>query len=488
MNGLNSIAWTPQTGPQKALIDAPFPEIFYGGARGGGKTDGVLGKYLLKERRYGENFNAIFFRKELPMLDDAIERSRQIFEPIGGKYSDQKKTWILPNGGRLRFRPLERVQDADKYQGQNVTDCCVEEAGQYANPKAIDRLNGVLRSAAGVPTQLIMTGNPGGAGQNWIKKRYIDPCPKGMRPISRELPTGDTHEFIFIPSKLQNNKKLLENDPQYIKRLYLVGNDKLVRAWLEGDWNAVEGAYFDKWSDANVISPFPIPDHWLRFRSGDWGSAKPFSFGWWAVVGEWTETPDGWLPPGALVRYREWYGCKPNEPNTGLKLVAEDVGKGIAIREQKDPKITYGVLDPAAFAEDGGPSLAERIYNGSEKSVKFRKADNKRVPKAGAMGGWDQLRSRIEGEDFGEPYGIRPMIYCVESCRDSIRTIPVLQHDLDKPEDLDTDGEDHAADEWRYACMSRPWTKTIQPIEKGKTLNNMTLNDLWNTKPQRQRI
>src|SRR5574341_1519172 len=85
--------WAPQPGPQKALIDCPLPEVLYGGARGGGKTDGVLGKYALKAKRYGRWFNAVFFRRELPMLDDAIERSAEIYGAIGAKWSEQKKTW-----------------------------------------------------------------------------------------------------------------------------------------------------------------------------------------------------------------------------------------------------------------------------------------------------------------------------------------------------------------------------------------------------------
>jgi hypothetical protein len=35
--------------------------------------------------------------------------------------------------------------------------------------------------------------------------------------------------------------------------------------------------------------------------------------------------------------------------------------------------------------------------------------------------------------------------------------VPFLQHDPDRPEDVMTDSEDHAGDEARYACMSRPW-------------------------------
>jgi len=451
-----AIAWAPQAGPQHSLIKCPVPEIFYGGARGGGKTDGVLGKYALKAQDYGPGFNALFFRKELPMLDDAIERSHEIYGAIGAKWNDQKKTWRFKEGGRLRFRPLERVDDAGKYQGQNVSDITVEEAGNYSNSVAIDRVNGVLRSATGVPTQLILTGNPGGPGQGWISERYINPYPSGNRILRRELPNGAEHRYVYIPSRIQNNRILTAHDPEYINRLYLVGSQELVRAWLEGDWNAVEGAYFDCWSnEKHVVKPFEVPENWLRFRSFDWGSARPFSVGWWAVVPDTYRTPDKrTLPKGALLRYREWYGAK--SANTGLKLTVEQVAEGIKQREEGD-KVTYGVADPAIFAEDGGPSMAHRMITAAK--IVWKPADNQRVPgNRGPVGGWNMVRQRLQGEDG------RPMIYCFDTCRDSIRTIPALQHDEKKPEDLDTDGEDHAADEWRYACMSRPWI----PVENKK--------------------
>lgn len=444
------MVWRPQPGPQKALIDCPLPEIFYGGARGGGKTDGVLGKYALKAKRYGKHFNAVFFRRELPMLDDAIERSSEIYGPLGAKWSEQKKTWRFPHGGRLRFRPLERVEDAEKYQGQNLTDACVEEAGQYPDSRPIDRVNGVLRSAHGVPTQLLLTGNPGGPGQTWIKQRYIDPAPMGMQVLTRVLPNGKEHKFVYIPSRVQNNRILLESDPDYINRLYLVGSQELVKAWLEGDWDAIEGAFFGEFStQRHVVAPIRLPNHWTRFRAMDWGSARPFSVGWYAVS-------DGELaqfPRGALIKYREWYGMKEGQPNVGLKLTAEEVGRGIKEREPDGEKIDYGVLDPAAFAEDGGPSIAQRM------GVIFRRADNKRVERNGAMGGWDQLRERLKGEE-------RPMIFFFSTCVHTIRTLPALQHDPSRAEDVDTDGEDHAADETRYACMSRPW---IRPTATNRT-------------------
>jgi hypothetical protein len=150
------------------------------------------------------------------------------------------------------------------------------------------------------------------------------------------------------------------------------------------------------------------------------------------------------LPRGCLVRYREWYG-KGAADNSGLKLTAEQVGDGIVEREEYDPKLSYAVLDPSAFRVESGPSIAERINGRLIKKgyAAFHEADNKRVQmaqgttKRGPMSGWDQLRARMVG-DAGTP-----MIVCFSTCTDSIRTIPVLQHDDKRPEDLDTNSEDH---------------------------------------------
>ena len=86
---------------------------------------------------------------------------------------------------------------------------------------------------------------------------------------------------------------------------------------------------------------------------------------------------------------------------------------------------------------------------------------------------------RLLGEDGGD--GIeRPMIYWFGSCTHSIRTIPLLMHDENVPEDVDTNGEDHAADTARYACMSRPYTRPKPPEAKPMTdLSDVTLNQLW---------
>jgi hypothetical protein len=467
-----TVIWEAQE-RQAAFIACPVFEVFFGGARGGGKTDAVLGDFLEHADSYGEHAIGLMVRRQRTELIETIERSRTIYTPLGWTFHEQDKMWRAPNGARLRFAYLERDQDAAGYQGHSYTRMYVEEIGNFPSDKPILKLMATLRSGAGVPVGFRATGNPGGPGHQWVKARYIDHAPAGWK-VFKDDRSG--LERVFIPSKVGDNHYLGDD---YVARLRASGSQELVRAWLEGDWSVIEGAFFDCWStEKHVIRPFAIPDHWLRFRSADWGSARPFSVGWWAVVSDDhrvqdTERDSGaYLPRGALVRYREWYGA--SGPNVGLKLHAEDVALGIAQRDGSDA-IGYGVLDPAAFSVDGGPSIAERMATATNGKVWFKRADNRRVGVRGALGGWDQMRARLKGDADG-----RPMLYTFSTCTDFIRTVPALQHDPDRPEDVDTDGEDHAGDEARYACMSRPWIEdAIRPKDvlaellKPKTLNDM---------------
>lgn len=398
-------------------------------------TDGVLGKWALKESRHGKNFNAMMFRPTTTSSEDAIERSHEIYGPLGGRFNSQKLIWRMPNGGRVGFGYLRTVDDAKNVQGRNLTDAWVEEIGQQPDPAPVDMLFGALRSRT-VPVQLIGTGNPGGPGQGWISKRYgLIPLPQKPTIVKRTLPNGAIHKAAVIPSRLTDNKLLLSGDPGYVSRLYLSGSQGLVDAWLNGNWAAVEGAYFDCWSERMIVQPFAIPAHWTRFRSYDWGSASPFSVGWWAVA----DGSMGGFPKGALIRYREWYG---GEGVRGFKMTNQDQARGILEREAQGERIDFSVADPSIWAERGGPSIAEDF---AKEGVFFTPGDNSR------LAGWAQMRQRMTGDD-----GV-PMIYVFSTCVDSIRTIPTLPHSMHQPEDLDTSAEDHAADDWRYACMARPW-------------------------------
>lgn len=443
MSGTHSVVWKPQPGPQTALIECPVFEVFYGGARGGGKTEGSIGDWLEHCSTYGSAANGIFLRRTSRQLEEVIARTKQIYKPLGAHFREQKGEWEFPNGARQKFRYLERDTDAEEYQGHSYTWCGVEEATNFPSPEPINKMRATLRSAAGVRPRMVLTGNPGGPGHQWVKARYILPAPQGYKVLVENFTnpfTGERVELerVFIPSKISDNPMLMRNDPLYIARLQQQGSAQLVKAWLAGDWDIIIGAFFDCFSYEKHVLPLSflplIPPGALRFRSFDWGSAKPFSVGWYVLSdGTWG------LPKGALLKYREWYGA--SAPNVGLKMTAEAVAEGILERE-KDDIIRYGVADPATFIQDGGPSIAERM---AVKGVTFRRADNKRKT------GWDQLRKYLVG-DAGVP-----MLYFLETCEDTIRTIPTLQHDDRDMEDVDTEAEDHAGDETRYAVLSRPW-------------------------------
>lgn len=466
-----ALPWSPQPGPQTEAICADWcPELFYGGAAGGGKSDFLLGDFLQDVPTYGRHWRGILFRRTYGELEELADRAREIFPQSGATWHEQSKSWTWPNGAMLRFRYLDNDKDATRYQGHAYTWIGWDELTQWPTDFGYKYLRGRLRSAHNVPTKRIRAAaNPGGVGHHWVKAYFVAPWPAGLRPIKD--PVLDSLR-MFVPARLMDNKILLNSDPGYANRLKGLASDAMVRAWLEGDWDVVEGAFFDCWShNKHVIKDFTPPREWTRFRSMDWGSAKPFSIGWWAIVLDdyQAEGMEGkvLLPRGALVRYREWYGRGPGI-NVGLKLPADRVATGMVQREKQggDPKMRYAVADPAIFKEDGGPSIGERINTRLTRlhCTPFHAADNSRIPQRGSMGGWDQVRMRMIGENN------RPMIYCVESCADSIRTVPALQHDPAKPEDVNTEGEDHAGDDWRYACMSRPFVVvTVEPPKVVKT-------------------
>lgn len=516
--------WAPNPGPQSWLITCPIFETLFGGARGGGKSDGVLGEWATHADQYNENAIGLCVRRERTQLVELVERSKILYFPLGAKFNEQDKVWRFPNGARLRFAYLESDNDAQAYQGHSYTRVYVEEMGTFPNPEPIFKLMATLRSGAGVPCRFIATANPGGPGHSWIKARYIDPAPTGMKILPTKFINPFTKdeifkERIFIPSKITDNP--YTNTPAYIGNLYLSGNAELVKAWLMGDWNVMLGAFFPEFDTRkHVIRTFKIPRHWTRFMSMDWGTATPFSIGWWAVVPDEFDAgieiyPNQWqffegqaeitgitrLPKGAIIRYNEWYGSRGAElstvsttenMNVGLKLTAEEVAQGIVVREATEPKnefgrarIAYRVADPKMFTWDSGPSISERFSN-KPYHLNLSKADNKRVPRAGAMGGWDILRARLKGD------GITPGIFFMENCINAIRTLPIMEHDPLKMEDVNTDSEDHAPDEIRYACMSRPYSAVaaVDKIRRTLRMKDNTigmldlLEDLKDTKKQ----
>lgn len=375
----------------------------------------------------------------------------------GAEYYKQEKRWVMPTGATLTLRSLETPEDAAKLQGFSFSWIGWDELGQWRDDSAYKQIMATLRSAEPVEFKRIRaTGNPGGPGMHWIRERFVDPAPLGYE-IIKDQQTGMLR--VFVPSRVTDNLILLKRDPGYIDRLRGVGSPELVRAWLEGDFSAVVGSFFTEFGPHHVRRPFKIPSGWLRFKAFDWGSARPACCLWFAV----SDGEIAGIPVGALLVYREIYFAAG--ANVGLRLTVEQVADRIREAEVGDERMAYAVADPAIFATDGGPSIAERF---AAKRVFFRPADNRRTGKLGASAGWDIIRQRLIGDD-----GL-PMLYMFSTCTNLIRTLPLQQHDPAKPEDLDTAGEDHACDALRYGCASRPWVKQV-PFRR----EHVSLELLW---------
>ena len=455
------IAWEPQPGPQDDFIAAKWcPECFYGGAVGGGKSDALLGDFLQDVFVYGDAWKGVIFRRTYPELEKLIERAKQIYTTTGATWHEQKKTFIWQNGAFCKFRHLKRVADAENYQGHEYTWIGFDELTHWPNDKAYRILLARLRSADPSVRNLRIrsTGNPGGPGHNWVKSRFIDPAPLGYQVIV-DFETGQ--ERMFIPARVSDNPLLLKATPDYIDRLKGIGSPELVRAFLFGDWNQIVGAYFKFEPERHVIHPFALPPaaQWTRISGFDWGSARPFAMVWGAVANGEGEGEAGRIPRGAIVIYREAYGGKNNE---GWRWHAEQTADYLLALEGGDkPQIRRA--DTQIWEQDGGPPIAERM---ARRGLVFTKADKKRVA------GWDQIRARLEGEDG------KPMLYIFSTCRELIRTLPTLQHDELKPEDIDTEGDDHCADALRYLCMSRPYTAPKKAPPPDLT-RKPTINELW---------
>ena len=284
------VIWQAQAGPQTALLSAPDnrAEIFFGGARGGGKTDGCIGSWMAHENRHGKHAKGIIFRRSMSELEEVQNRMMEIFPAMGATYAVSTKTWIWPSGGTLKLRFLDADEDATKYQGHAYTWMAFDEAGNWPSPKPIDMLRATLRSVHGVPTRLLLTGNPGGKGHDWIKERYIDPA----RPMTPFL-GPDGHLRVFIPSRLQDNLLLMEKDPGYINRLKASGPSWLVKAWLEGDWAASEKGNLFKREHWKFYDPDQLPKTEMIIQSLD-SAFKTGSQNDYSVCSTWARCKDGY--------------------------------------------------------------------------------------------------------------------------------------------------------------------------------------------------
>ena len=445
---LENKVWSPQPGPQAWAYQATgvVKEVLFGGTRGSGKTDLLLGDQITGALAWGPWWHGMIVRRKYKdfatirkRLDELIRMGLPA-ERSGGE--TQLGVVRLSNGATIYLQAIPRLDLADDHQGQAYTRISIDEAPllPFIGP-LIDRLKGCLRSVHGVPTGFLLTGNPGGPGSAQVKLLYIDPAPPNT--VQRDEYTSR----VFISSRLTDNRVLATRDPNYIAQLQSIKDPLLRRAWIDGDWDVFIGQAFDFRNDpppeGHVIDPiWPIPEHVPLYMTFDWGYGKPFSIGWW-----WVDTAD------TLIRCAEWYGWDGKTPDVGLRLTDEQIAEGILEREAKLGLQGRDIIrlagpdcwnrKPNYLGGGQGPSTAE-VFR--DKGIRLRPGDPSRTLKI------RQFRSRLARQGPLD----QPRLLVYSTCRHFIRTIPALCMDELNPEDVDTDAEDHVYDEACHICMARP--------------------------------
>lgn len=421
---------------QKEFLTAKLRNVGFGGARGGGKSWSVRTKAVLLCAKWA-GIKIMIMRRTYPELEANHVSPLKALLGNAAKYNKTEKTFTFPNGSTILLRYAATEADMEHYQGIEVDVLFIDEATQFTF-EMYTRAKAFVRGVNRFPKRIYLTCNPGGRGHAWVKRLFID---------RKYLPGENPDEYQFIKSRVYDNKALMASDPDYVRQLESLP-DKLRKAWLEGSWDIYEGQFFEEFIDnpegydthlnTHVINPFDVPKSWPIYRSFDWGYSKPYSCGYWTVDYD-----------GVLYRVSELYGCT-GTPNEGVKKPPSEVFKEIAEYERERFKgyDILGVADPACWNASTGPSVAETA---GEYGIYFTQGDNARIS------GWMQIHNRLKFDSEG-----RAKMYVFKTCKDFIRTIPLLIYDEHKPEDLDTEGEDHIADETRYMCMMRP----IEPERK----------------------
>ena len=430
---------------QTLFLKDKHRHIAYGGARGGGKSWAVRTKAKLLAFRY-PGIKILIVRKTYKELQN--NHIEQLTAELAGfaKYNRSDKMFRFPNGSTISFGYCANEGDLGQYQGAEYDVVFIDEAGQLQE-SWIRKINLCVRGTNGFPKRTYYTLNPGGPGHAYFKRVFVD------RNFN---PDEDPNDYFFIQAKVEDNKALMDTQPDYLRELENLP-PTLRAAWKDGRWDVYEGQFFEDFRDdpehyqdrrwTHVIEPFEIPDGWTICRSYDFGYGKPFSCAWWAVDYD-----------GTIYRIMELYGCTQT-PNEGVKWTPDQQFSEIHKTETQHPwlkgKNILGVADPAIWDASRGESIADTA---ARYGVYFTKGDNERIA------GWMQCHYRMQFDEDGYP-----RMYVFNTCRAFIRTIPLLIYDEHKVEDLDTTMEDHVADEWRYFCMSRP-IKPIRAVKEQRIL------------------
>lgn len=418
---------------QKAFLQAieDYPVTFYGGAKGGGKSKGLRLIMLLRRFKYEGSHGAIFRRTYAELEGNHIRPLLEEFPSLKEFWHEGKKLLTLPNGSTLQFCHCNNEVDVDLYQGREFQDLAIDEAGQWTEAMFRKLLGSNRSSKPGIKARAMLTGNPGGIGHTWLKRIFVE-----RRFNARERP----EDHKFIQALVDDNPALFDNDPEYVHRLNSEPNEALRKAYRYGDWDIFAGQYFAEIRrEVHLVRPFPIPRHWTRFGSYDFGFNHPAAFGWFACDED-----------GNVYLYRELV-----RPQLRVDQFAAELNKFPDTQELQPVVAGWDCWAKKSVLSGGSPpTVAEEFLN---HGIILKRAVIDRIQ------GASQVRSYLAWQNMANGR-TKPRFYIFDTCPISYDGLARALHDPDRAEDVlkvdavegDPNTGDDAYDMIRMGLMSRP--------------------------------
>ena len=370
------------------------------------------------------------------MEKSLIRVSLEFYPREAASYNSSKHIWTFKNGSIIDFGYIDSGNDVYQYQSAEYDVIRFDELThftEYMYTYMISR----CRGANSYPKRVKSSTNPGGVGHSWVKERFIDVGePNVIHEITLE--NGKKNTVIFIPSLVQDNMFLLDNDPDYVSRLELLP-EKEKQALLYGDWDIFDGQFFTEFDrKIHVIQPFEIPKDWRIYRTRDYGLDMCATL--WVAMDYHMN----------CYAYKELY-----EPD----LIVSEAAKKINGMTNEKIQIDYAPPDLWNRNKDTGKSTAD-IF--AENGQFLTKADNNRIT------GWLAVHEwlRVFKDEQGIP---NSKLKIFSNCVNLIRTLPALQHDEKNPNDVAVEPHEltHIPDALRYFCTM--WqSPLVAKIEKPK--------------------
>lgn len=435
------------TEKQDKFINSEAFETLFGGAAGGGKSFGQLVDALLYALKFPKS-KQIIFRRTFPDLEKSLIRASLEFYPREvATYNTSKHTWTFKTGSIIDFGYIDSENDVYQYQSAEYDIIRFDELThftEYMYTYMISR----CRGANPYPKHIKSSTNPGGVGHSWVKERFIDIGePNKIHEIMLE--SGEKTSRIFIPSLVQDNIFLLQNDPDYVRRLDNLP-EKERKALKFGDWDIFDGQFFSEFNrQMHVCTPFEIPKDWRIYRTRDYGLDMCATY---------------WI---AMDYYMNAYVFKELYESN---LIVSEAARKINEMTEERIQIDYAPPDLWNRNKDTGKSTAD-IF--AENGQYLTKADNNRVTGWLAVHEWLKPYTDEQGQ-------LNSKLKIFSNCVNLIRTLPAVQHDEKNPNDVAGEPHEltHAPDALRYFCTmwQSPMTKKLS-LPKG-TYTPSELEDL----------